>query len=292
MKPLPILVCGAISMSCGGAPAPASLAPSARDPGAPSPAAASGQTIPAVHEPDVRDPAEPVPFLLSSAARPRTTAILPPAPATGSPLDEADRRVFRQTRRLEGSRRWALATADVPLAVPAMLRSFRCAAGVMLDPVKTPILAGLLTRVSADAERAIEPAKAANRRRRPHLVDTGAICVPREELAGSHDYPSGHATWGWSIGLILAELVPGRSTEILTRARIYAESRVVCGAHTQSAIQAGALNAAALVAALHASAAFRAAMEAARHEIVAARAAGAPDPSECAAETEAAPTPY
>ena len=292
MNPLPILVCGAISMSCGGAPAPASVpAPAARESGASLPVALV-PTIPGDHEPDITDPAEPVPFLLSSAARPRTTAILPRAPATGSPVDEADRRVFRQTRRLEGSRRWALATADVPLAVPAMLRSFRCAAGVPLDPVKTPVLAGLLTRVSADAERAIEPAKAANRRRRPHLVDAGAICVPREELAGSHDYPSGHSTWGWSIGLILAELVPGRSTEILTRARIYAESRVVCGAHNLSAIQAGAMNAAALVAALHASADFRAAMEAARHEIAAARAAVAPDSSECAAEAEAAATPY
>lgn len=273
-----MLVCGAMSISCGG---PNGLAA----PGAAAPPAIAG------HEPDITDPAEPVPFLLSITSRPRTTAILPRAPLAGSPVDEADRRVFRETRRLDGSPRWALATADVPMAVPAMLRAFRCAAGVPLDPVKTPILAGLLTRVSADAERAIEPAKAAHRRRRPHLVDGGPTCEPPEKLAGSHDYPSGHATWGWSIGLILAELIPGRSTEILTRARIYAESRVVCGAHNLSAIQAGAINAASLVAALHASQGFRAAMEAARHEIVAARAAGAPDGSECA-ESDDAATPF
>jgi acid phosphatase (class A) len=67
---------------------------------------------------------------------------------------------------------------------------------------------------------------------------------------------------------------------------------VVCGAHNLSAIQAGAISAAALVAALHASDGFRAAMEAARHEIASARAAGAPETSQCAAEAEAAATPY
>ncbi|TWI04931.1 acid phosphatase (class A) [Luteimonas cucumeris] len=248
----------------------------------------------AEHEPDLADPREPVPFLLPEAARPRTSRILPPAPATGSPRDQADRQVFRATRALQGTPRWRLAIRDVPMGVPQMLQTFSCAAGVNLTEVKTPMLAGLLTRVSADAERAIEPAKAANRRQRPLLADAGATCQPREELLHSYDYPSGHATWGWTIGMILAELVPGRSTELLTRARVYAESRVVCGAHNASAIDAGAINAGALVAALHASPDFRAAMEAARHEIAAARDAGkaAPDSATCAAEAAAIETPY
>lgn len=234
--------------------------------------AGSAGAGPAV-EPDLSSPDEPVPFLLSPGRRPDTARILPPAPGPGSARDAADRRVFRETRRLVGSARWALAIRDVPLGVPHMLETFRCAAGVELSP---PILAALLARVSADAERAIEPAKAASRRRRPHLVDPGPICVPVERLAHSSDYPSGHATWGWSIGLLLAELIPERSTQVLIRARTYAESRVVCGAHNLSAIQAGALNAASLVAALHGSADFRAAMEAARHEIAAARRARPP----------------
>ncbi|HJR73278.1 MAG TPA: phosphatase PAP2 family protein [Luteimonas sp.] len=244
----------------------------------------------AQHEPDVADPREPVPFLADPALRPDTARILPPAPREGSAAYEADRQTFRTTRKLENTPRWEQAKRDVPLDVPDMLKAYSCAAGVQLTPVKTPLLAGLLTRMSADAERAIEPAKAANRRLRPLEIDPGPVCQPREKLAGSYDYPSGHATWGWSVGLVLAELAPERSTELLMRARTYAESRVVCGAHNASAIQAGATNAAALVAALHASSDFRAAMDAARHEMAAVRATGklAPDAAVCALETQAA----
>lgn len=248
----------------------------------------------AQHEPDVGDPREPVPFLADPAQRPDTALILPPAPRAGSAAYEADRQVFRATRKLENTPRWEQAKRDVPLDVPDMLKAYSCAAGVQLTPVKTPLLAGLLTRMSADAERAIEPAKAANRRLRPLEIDPGPVCQPREKLVGSYDYPSGHATWGWSVGLVLAELVPERSTELLARARIYAESRVVCGAHNASAIQAGATSAASLVAALHGFADFRAAMDAARHEMAAVRATKklAPDAAVCAAEASNSKMPY
>lgn len=248
-------------------------------------AAPAGEPVP---EPDLSRPEEPVPFLLAPESRPRTARILPPAPVAGSAAYEADRRVFRETRRLASTPLWTLARHDVDMAVPAMLADFSCAAGMALTPVKTPMLAGLLTRASADAERAIEPAKAANRRERPFLLDEGAICQPREDLASS-DYPSGHATWGWTVGLLLAELVPERSTQVLQRSRAYAEGRVACGAHNRSAVDAGLMNAAALVAALHGSAEFRAAMETARGEVAAVRAAGGPPPDQatCALERAA-----
>jgi acid phosphatase (class A) len=244
-------------------------------------------------EPDLSRAEEPVPFLLSPASRPHTARILPPAPAPRTWRHEADRRVFRETRALQGTPRWTLATRDVDMAVPAMLGNFSCAAGVALTPVKTPMLAGMLTRDSADAERAIEPVKAAYRHPRPFTLDEGPLCQSRAALA-SFDYPSGHATWGWTIGLLLAELVPTRSTQILMRARGYAESRVVCGAHNQSAIDAGLMNAASLVAALHGSQGFRVAMEAVRGEFDAATAAAAtgPDAAACAAETDALETGY
>jgi acid phosphatase (class A) len=235
------------------------------------------------HEPDLRNPGEPVPFLLDPALRPQSARILAPAPTPGTPRHAADREVFRETRALRDGPRWRQAIDDVALDVPSMLGNFSCAVGTRLGPVKTPVLAGLLTRVSADAERAIEPAKAANRRERPFVLDQGATCQPKEKLA-SYDYPSGHATWGWTIGLLLAELAPDRASDILVRARTYAESRVVCGAHNLSAIDAGATNAAALVATLHGSPAFRDALQAARGEIAAVRAvdALAPDRAACA----------
>jgi acid phosphatase (class A) len=143
-------------------------------------ALAVGCAMAAEHEPDLANPEEPVPFLLSKTLRPRTTDILPPAPAQGSARYAADREVFRATRALENTPRWEQAKRDVPLGVPDMLSNYSCAAGINLSMIKTPILAGLLTRVSADAERAIEPAKAASKRQRPLLIDAGATCQPRE----------------------------------------------------------------------------------------------------------------
>ena len=73
--------------------------------------------------------------------------------------------------------------------------------------------------------------------------------------------------------------------DVLLRARSFADSRVVCGAHNLSAIQAGQINGSAIVARLHAEPAFQADMAAAREELAALRAAGTPvDGGQCAAE--------
>jgi len=223
------------------------------------------------------------------------TAILPPAPGKGSYRYEADRRIFRETRRLQGTPRWALATADVEAGMPAMLRDFSCPIGVALTPRDAPRTAALIKRLYGDLHDAVTVPKNQYRRRRPFLIDKGPICASKEELAKSWDYPSGHTTLGWAVGLILAEAVPDRASAILARARAYGESRVVCGAHNASAIEAGRTAGAALVAALHGSPAFRDDVAAARAELAALRAAGADqtDAPRCAAERALlAPTPY
>jgi acid phosphatase (class A) len=87
------------------------------------------------------------------------------------------------------------------------------------------------------------------------------------------------------VGLVLAEVSPEHATGILQRARTYSESRVVCGAHNFSAIEAGALTAASLMSALNASEPFRQAVHAARVELQALRASAPPvDAKRCAAE--------
>src|SRR5436190_651608 len=58
-------------------------------------------------------------------------------------------------------------------------------------------------------------------------------------LVNNSDYPSAHTVYGWSWGLVLAELDPDRATDIMIRALAYRESRVVCTVHNASAIEAG-----------------------------------------------------
>jgi acid phosphatase (class A) len=236
-------------------------------------------------------PSAPARSLPSGYLTPQTwpdaSKILPMAPTTGSAREAQDQLVFKTTRALEGSPRWALAQNDVPTQPPAMLKNFSCAIGTDLTPANAPKLTILLSRVGMDAGRQVSAVKDVYKRKRPYLIDAGKICTaPSAELDASPDYPSGHATWGWSIGLILAEIAPDRATPILSRARAYGESRVVCGVHSPSAVDGGRTNGAALISTLHGQAAFRADLEAARAEITALRAASHPTEGACDAETD------
>ena len=229
----------------------------------------------------------PPPGYLTPATAPDTLKILPPAPKAGDADDEADQAIFRATRRLQGGARWALAQNDARDDAAAVLADFSCAAGVALDPAKAPKLAAVLVRMRADVHHAVDAPKDFYHRPRPYLEADGPICVDKTEaLATSADYPSGHASWGWAVGLVLAELTPDRATQILARARVYGESRVVCGVHTPSAVVEGRTNGSIVVAALHGDPAFRADLEAARSELSALRKDAAAPAAQCRVEAE------
>lgn len=219
-------------------------------------------------------------------AAPDSYKILPPAPTPGTIRYQADRSAFLATRSLKDSPRWSLATADADEA--AIVKDMSCAVGMELTPQTAPKLTKILMTARYDVRRAVNHSKDIYKRQRPYLIDEGDICVAKTDgLAKSPDYPSGHTTWGWTVGLILAELVPERSTEILARARSFGESRLICGVHNMSAVEAGRTNGSIVVAGLHGSAAFRADMDAARKEIAALRkSAKVPDGAACAAEAE------
>jgi acid phosphatase (class A) len=227
------------------------------------------------------------------AAVPDTYAILPPAPTPGDPRDQADRTIYKQTRAYEADPRWAMARNDADSF--GIIKDLACAVGVELTPKNAPRTVALLMKVAPDASRVTNRPKDLYKRPRPYLRDEGNICLPKDPaLAASPDYPSGHNTWSWAVGLIMAELAPDRAVPILKRVRAFGENRLVCGVHSLSAVEAGRDNGAILVAALHGDAQFRADLEAARSEIAAARAAGpAPDGAFCAQEAEmTAKSPY
>lgn len=218
------------------------------------------------------------------AAAPDTTGILPPAPVAGSTRYEADRTIFLQTRAMKDSERWVMATKDADQ--PSIIREMRCALGVDLTAGNTPKTRLLLQRIERDATSVTNPPKAFYKRKRPYLIDEGSTCIDKtDSLAASPDYPSGHNTYAWAVGLVLAELAPDQSIPILSRARAFGEGRLVCGVHNLSAVEAGRLNGSIMVAVLHGVKPFRDDMEAARKELAAARAAGpAPDPAACASD--------
>lgn len=238
-------------------------------------------------------PAPALPQSYLGDALPDTYKILPPAPMAGTTRYEADRTVFLGTRSLKDSPRWAMAQGDVDQG--AILKDLACSIGVELTPQNAPKTSTLIRRVGLDVSRATNLPKDIYKRQRPYLIDEGPICVAKSDLlAKSPDYPSGHNTWGWTVGLIMAEVAPDRATEILSRAKAFGESRLVCGVHNLSAVEAGRMNGSIVVAALHGQAGFRKDLEDVRKEVAAARKAGpAPDPAMCAKEAElVAKSPY
>jgi acid phosphatase (class A) len=217
-------------------------------------------------------------------------AVIEPAPRPGDPRYDADRAIFRETRKLVGSERYALATDDVQTRAPAMLHDFSCAVGVTLTPENAPQLVAVVQRATADTGGQVGRAKEAYRRERPYVIDVGATCQAPAELfdaranRASYDYPSGHATWGWTWALVLAGAAPDRAQQVLARGRAYSESRFVCGVHNQSAVEAGMLAASATMAVVQAKPAYQADLAAARQELEALRRSGSQTPAGCDVE--------
>ncbi len=198
---------------------------------------------------------------------PDATRLVPPPPPPGSGRAADDEAIFKATRAMEGSPRWAVATSDVNLRQGPGV--FACPLGLSLGPDNAPALTRLFFRLAADSHNLIDPAKNHYARPRPYAATPDApTCEPKtEDLTNNPSYPSGHASIGWAWGLILAELAPDRASDIMMRARSFGESRIVCGVHYLSDVQAGRDAAAMLVAAEHGNAEFRADLEAAREEL-------------------------
>lgn len=233
---------------------------------------------------------QPTPYYAPGTA-PDPTVYLPPPPEAGSVRQQSDDKAFASTRSLKGSARWALAQTDADLHLPVLLNSFSCSAGFVIDAAKAPHLVSLVHKILQSETGDMWKGKDHWHRLRPFVGTSNAICTEegRQKIAETGAYPSGHTMLGWSTALILAELLPDRSTAILQRGRVFGESRIVCGVHWASDVQEGYVMGAGEIAAMHGNAEFRADMDAARAELAALRTnAPKPNPQICTVEQDAA----
>ncbi len=213
------------------------------------------------------------------------TRFLPAPPVEGSPRYEADRAIFRDTRAFVGDPRFEAATADAEETLPAVMARYSCALGAEATPQRLPVLARLTAKAFSDVYAANDVGKPFYKRVRPPGIDPGQTCHPLTAADMTRDYPSGHASRGWLFALLLTELAPDRADALLTRGRSFGESRVVCGVHNASAIEAGRVVGASVLARLHGDPVFRDDLQAARAEMTVFRAAATPpDPALCAAQ--------
>ena len=189
-------------------------------------------------------------------------ALVGPPPAEGSPQEAADRLSMRapvSSERLEQARAdlaydpW---TAFSPVMGEPFVRE------------RLPRTAALLERVTATVEPENDVAKHAFARTRPYVGDPSILrCDTPENPSPTNSYPTGHGAMGWAWALTLAELSPSRASAILLRGREFGDSRVICGYHYPSDIDAARVMAAGVLPRFHAHPRFRRYLAAARREL-------------------------
>lgn len=160
-----------------------------------------------------------------------------------------------------------MATFNVDEAVPAILTDFSVPPAMALSDDRYPALAPLLLTMRPAISAAVDAAKPDYARRRPSLEDAAPVCEDNRKLAETFDHSSEHTAWGTAIARVLTEPRPDRAAAILGRGRENGNSPVICGAHSVSAVEAGRMAAAAVVAVSHGLPSFQGELDAARREV-------------------------
>lgn len=193
--------------------------------------------------------------------------ILPPPPAFDSILFLHDKAMYEQGLTQRDTERAKMAVLDADLSkIPESLSE---AFGYTISAQNTPELFALIGHLNAAlGSPTTRATKQKYQRVRPYVLFNAGTCYPKDEerLRTSGSYPSGHTTRGWGVALVLAEINPQRKDKILQRGFEMGQSRVICGYHWQSDVDAGRLAGSASVAALHANPAFIVQLQKAKDE--------------------------
>ena len=169
--------------------------------------------------------------------------LLAPPPKDGSPQQQEEMSAVKRLIQSRTQERYAQATWD---AQHEDVSPFSGTIGTGFDLTKLPTTARLLESVLNDQGLAGSTAKDYFHRKFPVTAEMPAsyrewTCDAPDRKPESRplrSYPSGHATLGYSVGVVLAALIPEKSQAILMRAADYAYSREVCGDHYHSDVEA------------------------------------------------------
>jgi acid phosphatase (class A) len=208
------------------------------------------------------EPAQPTTPERNPAVQVDPSVFIPPPPIADGPLEMAERAIVRGPWTAERRQQAVEDNQIDPFA------AFDNVLGANFTGQNFPATAALLDRAGRAAGFAGDPIKFVHRRDRPFVHDDSIVtCIPRPT---TYSYPSGHAALGFGWALVLAELIPSRADAIIDRGRDFTWSRVVCGVHYPSDVDAGRIVASAAIALLHADPDFQRELTAARAELAAA----------------------
>jgi len=193
---------------------------------------------------------------------------LPPPPSQDSAMTKKELAELRAIAASSSAEEKAAAAKDAKDETPDIFNGV-----IGFDIATKPETNKLLTMVAEEEDTDSKVAKAYFHRLRPYGADPSLkTCEPVKpgKAAKLNSYPSGHSTLAFSMGVVLADLMPAKSQAILARSGQYAERRLVCGVHYRSDIVAGQQFGTILAMRLMENPAFRAQMEKARAELQAA----------------------
>lgn len=203
--------------------------------------------------------------------------LLPPPPEGGTILFLYDKERYDWGKLQRNTPRGDQASADANVEANGVPEAFSEAFGIEINEKNTPEILKLIIGMREDAgDLSTRDAKNYYMRTRPFAFFEEETCNPAQqaELSTNGSYPSGHTAIGWATALVLAELNPDRQNEILKRGYDMGESRVICGYHFQSDVDAARLVASGVVARLHADPGFQAQLAKARKEMASLQKAG------------------
>ena len=191
--------------------------------------------------------------------------LLPPPPAVGSTEEKAEFDELRAIAARSTPDQRAVAKHDAEDETPDIFN-----AAIGFDIATRPQTFKLLDMVVKEEDGDTKPAKEFFHRDRPYSADPSLkTCTPVKPGKAPTSYPSGHSSLAFSMGVVLASLLPEKSQAILARSAEYAEHRLVCGVHFRSDIVAGQQFGTVLALRLMQNAQFQAQMTLAQAELAA-----------------------
>ncbi len=203
---------------------------------------------------DVRT--QPEKYFLSYSDVADSLRLLPPPPEVDSISFLNDQAQYQKGYQQRNTQRGKQAADDANISAGQVAQALSEAFGMEISKKNTPEIQKLISKMTEDAgDLATRAAKEHYMRVRPFAFYGVSTCNTKEQktLSKNGSYPSGHTTIGWAVSLILAEINPYRQNEILKRGFEIGQSRVICGYHWQSDVDAARVVASAVVARLHAN---------------------------------------
>ena len=200
---------------------------------------------------------------------PDASVFLPAPPKPGDPLFDSDLVYYEWGKSMRPTERGQRAQDDAKSSLDYLAQILEPAVGVRISNEQTPNLYRLLSKSMTTANNANRKAKDFYKRTRPYVEFDEPTGVPEEERGSrrSASYPSGHTTRGWTVALVLSELLPDKASEILKVGYEYVTSRVIVGFHYETDVQAARTAASGAVAVMHSDKEFQKDMKKARKEL-------------------------